>query len=113
MPAPPTRTCSTWPGTKEVLLPGIGQSFAAALGVGFAASLYAMDRAPLTMVVHIPQVAIYFVLGVGGVVLYGAQGAAWGFAIAFTLVLPMWVVLVTREARKTSARQTAAAAETP
>ena len=104
---------STWPGTKEVLLPGIVQSFAAALGVGFAASLYAMDRAPLTMVVHIPQVAIYFVLGVGGVVLYGAQGAAWGFAIAFTVVLPMWVVLVTREARKTSARQTAAAAETP
>lgn len=95
---------STWPGTQTVLVPGIVQSFSAALGVGFASALYAMDRAPLTMIVHVPQATLMFLLGVGGAVLHGAQGAAWGFAAAFTVVLPIWGFLVVREAGRTVER---------
>ncbi|SDS77548.1 Membrane protein involved in the export of O-antigen and teichoic acid [Nocardioides scoriae] len=102
---------STWPGTQTVLVPGIVQSFSAALGVGFASALYAMDRAPLTMIVHVPQATLMFLLGVGGAVLHGAQGAAWGFAAAFTVVLPIWGFLVVREAGRTVERFAREAAE--
>lgn len=108
----------TWPGTRDILVPSLIGQVAGAAGVGFAAALYAMDRAPVTMYVHVPQALLLFAGGVGGVLLNGASGAAWGFAIAFCAVIPIWVVCVLREAAATSRRYTVpapgeAAAETP
>lgn len=68
--------------------------------------LYAMDRARVTMLVHSVYAPLVLVGGIGGVLWGGAPGAAYGFAAAFWLVLPLWWVRFWREAVRFGRRTT-------
>jgi O-antigen/teichoic acid export membrane protein len=98
----------SWAGTESVLLPAIVGQAGAALAIGPSTMLYAMDRAKVTVRIHAVLAVLTLSLGVGGVLLGGAEGAAWGFALAFWSVVPAWWVLMRREARSTVEREAAA-----
>lgn len=88
----------TWPGTSEILLASIVGQAGAAVLVGPSAMLYAMDRAPVTFALNARLAPLIFIGGVGGVLFAGAEGAAWGFSIAFWAVVPSWWFRLRREA---------------
>ncbi|MGH3923781.1 MAG: hypothetical protein ACRDTT_13085, partial [Pseudonocardiaceae bacterium] len=88
----------TWPGTSDILLPSIVWQAGAAVLVGPAAMLYAMDRAPVAFALNARLAPLIFIGGVGGVLLAGAEGGAWGFSIAFWAVVPSWWHRLRREA---------------
>ena len=88
----------TWPGTSDILFASIVGQMGAAVAIGPAVVLYAMDRAPVTLSVHATLAPLLFIGGVGGVMLAGAEGAAWGFTIAFWAVVPLWLFRLRREA---------------
>ncbi len=87
----------TWAGTSDILLASIVGQAGAAVLVGPAAMLYAMDRAPVTFALNARLAPLIFIGGVGGVLLAGAEGAAWGFSIAFWAVVPLWWQRLCRE----------------
>lgn len=89
----------SWIGTKSVLLASIVGQAGATIVIGPSTMLYAMDRARVTVRVHAVLAVLILGLGIGGVYVGGAEGAAWGFALAFWAVVPAWWVLVHREAR--------------
>ncbi len=101
----------TWAGTRQVLLATVVGQAGAALGVGPATALYAMDRASSTFRIHVSFAPLMFVLSITGVSVAGAQGAAWGIAAAFWLVLPLWWVTLRRQARDVVAEVSQAADE--
>lgn len=80
----------TWPGVSTIMWPTVVGQVAAAAAVGPAAVFYAMDRARVTLAIHALLAPLLLLGGVGGVVARGAPGAAWGFALAFWAVLPLW-----------------------
>ncbi|SDS59258.1 Membrane protein involved in the export of O-antigen and teichoic acid [Nocardioides scoriae] len=90
----------TWATTSQILVASIVQQAGAAIALGPAVALYAMDRARVTLSIHAVLAPLMFLGGVGGVVVGGAQGAAWGFALAYWSVAPVWWVRVRREARR-------------
>lgn len=92
----------TWAGTDTVLVASVVGQAGAAIAIGPATMLYAMNRAAVTMRIHTAQAPLFVVFGVGGVLLAGAPGAAWGMAAAFWVVVPAWWAGVRREARRTS-----------
>lgn len=89
----------SWAGTRAILVAAIVQQAGAAIAIGPATMLYAMDRAKVTLSIHAVLSPLLLIGGVGGVLLDGANGAAWGFAIAFWSVVPAWWFKVLREAR--------------
>lgn len=97
----------SWPNTKSILVAAIVGQAGATVVIGPSTMLYAMDRARVTVRVHAVLAALILGCGVGGVYLDGANGAAWGFAVAFWAVVPAWWVLVHREARGLVLRRTA------
>ncbi len=98
----------TWPATDDILLASVVTQAGSAIAIGPATMLYAMDRAKVTLSIHTALAPLLFIGGIGGVLLGGAQGAAWGFGAAFWLVVPAWWIRVVREARALSARNHAA-----
>jgi O-antigen/teichoic acid export membrane protein len=102
----------SWRGTESVLFASIVGQAGAAIVTGPSTMLYAMDRARVTIRIHVVLAVLLFACGVGGVLIGGASGAAWGFAVAFWSVVPAWWVLLHREARRT-ARQVAAPVDQP
>lgn len=93
----------TWPATEAILVASIVQQAGAAISIGPATMLYAMDRAKVTLAIHAVLAPLLLVGGVVGVILGGAQGAAWGFAVAFWAVVPAWWIRLRREARARAA----------
>lgn len=93
----------TWSGTAEILWPTIIGQVGATVAVGPAAMLYAMDRAKVTLAVHSLFAPLVVVGGIAGVAFAGALGAAWGFAIAFWAVVPLWWIRLYQEAARTAA----------
>jgi O-antigen/teichoic acid export membrane protein len=98
----------SWLNTKSILVASIVSQAGAGIAIGPSTMLYAMDRARVTVRVHAVLAALVLGCGVGGVYLDGANGAAWGFALAFWTVVPAWWLLVHREARATVRREPAA-----
>jgi O-antigen/teichoic acid export membrane protein len=98
----------SWPNTKSILVASIVGQAGAAIVIGPSTMLYAMDRARVTVRVHAVLAALILGCGVGGVFLGGAEGAAWGFALAFWSLVPAWWLLVHREARGVVLRREAA-----
>jgi len=94
----------TWPATKAVLVASIVQQAGAAIAIGPATMLYAMDRAKVTLTIHAVLAPMLLAGGVVGVVVGGADGAAWGFAVAFWSVVPAWWIKVRREVKALAAR---------
>ncbi|MFB9377493.1 hypothetical protein ACFFKU_14555 [Kineococcus gynurae] len=106
----------TWDGTRDVLLPIVVAQAGSAAAVGFASVLYAMDRAPVTLRIHIVYAILLVVLTTGGAFWDGAHGTAVGSAIAFWAVIPLWIVAVRRESTRVVAnreREAAAATAAP
>ena len=94
---------ATWPATQDVLIASIVQQAGAAIAIGPATMLYAMDRAKVTMSIHAVLSPLFLICGISGVLLGGAEGAAWGFAVAFWSVVPAWWIRALREARSVAA----------
>lgn len=95
----------TWPGTSDILWATIVGQVGGTVALGPAIMLIAMDRAPVTLAVNALLAPLIFVGGVGGVLLAGAEGAAWGFSIAFCAVVPLWWFRLGREAALVEAAQ--------
>jgi O-antigen/teichoic acid export membrane protein len=93
----------TWPGTEELLVAAVVGQVLACLTVGPVVMLYAIDRAKATFRIHLVVGTLVFLGGVGGVIVAGAPGAQWGFAIANGSVLPFWFVRLWRELRARAA----------
>jgi O-antigen/teichoic acid export membrane protein len=89
----------TWAGARTVLLPTIVGQAGSAITVGCAAVLYATEGAKVTMRLHLVFALFLVVLSTAGSFLFGAQGTAWGIAIAFWLVAPWWFVSVRKHVR--------------
>lgn len=90
----------TWPGVQSILVPTILGQLAATIGLGPSAMLVAMDRTRRTFLLSMLQSPLILVGGIGGALLHGALGAAWGFALVFWVMAPVnWIVLG-REARR-------------
>jgi O-antigen/teichoic acid export membrane protein len=90
----------TWAGARAVLLATIVGQAGSAVTVGCAAVLYATEGAKVTMRLHLVFALFLVVLSTGGSLLYGAQGTAWGIAIAFWVVAPWWYVSVRKHVRR-------------
>jgi O-antigen/teichoic acid export membrane protein len=90
----------SWTGTDEVLLAAVVMQVGSTLSIGFSTALHAMDRARVTLKVQSVLSALLLLGGAGGVLLAGAEGAAWGFALAQCSVVPAWWTLARREARR-------------
>jgi O-antigen/teichoic acid export membrane protein len=88
----------SWTGTDSILVASIIQQAGAAIAIGPSTMLYAMDRAKVTLKIHTALSPLMLLGGVGGVLLGDAEGAAWGFALAFWSVVPAWWIRVVREA---------------
>ena len=97
---------ATWSDTSANLVPTIVGQLGSTLGVGPAALLYAMGRARVTLLIHTVYAPLVFACGIGGVLLAGGPGAAWGFAVAFWSVLPLWWLRFWREAQRSGQRVT-------
>jgi O-antigen/teichoic acid export membrane protein len=83
---------ATWPGTSAVLLAMVLGQLGQAIALGPSLMLLAMDRAPVAFAISAIEAVLALSGGVGGVLLAGAQGAAWGFTIAFWAVAPLsWI----------------------
>jgi O-antigen/teichoic acid export membrane protein len=90
----------TWAAARTVLLATIVGQAGSAVTVGCAAVLYATEGAKVTMRLHVVFAVFLVVLSTAGSFLHGAQGTAWGIAIAFWLVAPWWFVSVRRHVRR-------------
>ena len=62
-------------------------------------ALIAMDRAKVTLSLQAVFAPLTLVGGIGGVVIAGAEGAAWGFAAPFWILLPFWWLRLRQQAR--------------
>jgi O-antigen/teichoic acid export membrane protein len=99
----------TWAGTSAVLWPMVLGQLGGNLAHGTSAAFIGMDRAKVSMTLEAVFGALTLIGGVGGVLIGGAVGAAWGFAAPFWILLPVWWLVMRREVR----RITAAAPSTP
>lgn len=89
----------TWAGARSVLLATIVGQAGSGITVGCAAVLYATEGAKVTMRLHLVFAVFLVALSTLGAFTYGAQGTAWGIAIAFWVVAPWWFVSVRRHVR--------------
>jgi O-antigen/teichoic acid export membrane protein len=88
----------TWSGARSVLVAAIVGQAANAVTLGPGTALYAMERVSITVRINAVQAPLVVLFGVGGVLLAGAQGAAWGMAAAFWVLVPVWWFAMRREA---------------
>ena len=89
----------TWDETSAILWPLILGQLGGNLSHGAATALIAMDRAKVSLSLQVVFAPLTLVGGIGGVVLAGAEGAAWGFAAPFWLLLPFWWLKLRQQAR--------------
>jgi O-antigen/teichoic acid export membrane protein len=80
----------TWTGASSVLLPVVVGSFALSAGLGPGINLYAMGQARLAFRLHFIEAPLLLTGVVIGSKTGGATGGAWGMAITFLLMLPIW-----------------------
>jgi O-antigen/teichoic acid export membrane protein len=98
----------TWEGTRSVLWPMILGQLGGNLAHGTTAALIGMDRAKVSLTLSAVFGPLTVIGGVVGVTLGGAEGAAWGFAAPFWLLLPFWWLMLRREVRRGAANGTLA-----
>lgn len=80
----------TWSGVEAVLLPTVIGQMANFLALGAVCMVLAMGATKTVFRINATLAVLLVVLGVGGVLIGGALGAAYGFLIAYWLVMPMW-----------------------
>jgi O-antigen/teichoic acid export membrane protein len=89
----------SWKGAHGVLMGSIVFQAGSAMSLGPAAMLYALGRARSTFKVHALLAPLVVICSVAGVYLAGAQGAAWGQAMAAWAVVPAWFLRLRSGAR--------------
>lgn len=95
----------TWTSTRAILVASLVQQVGTVIAIGPATMLYAMDRAKVTLAIHAALAPMMLAGGVIGVIVGGAEGAAWGFAVAFWSVVPAWWIKVYHEAKAIALRR--------
>ncbi|MPQ97962.1 hypothetical protein GB931_08500 [Modestobacter sp. I12A-02628] len=80
----------TWAGARMVLLASVVGQVGNLLSVGPATVVYGMGRGDAIFAVHAAVSGMLVVFGLGGLYLGGAEGAAWGFALAYWVAVPFW-----------------------
>lgn len=103
----------TWPGTSAILWPMILGQLGGNLAHGASAALIGMDRAKVSLSLQAVFAPLTFVGGVGGALLAGAEGAAWGFAIPFWILLPFWWIRLHQQARRLDRARSASVGPRP
>lgn len=91
----------SWPSAQAVLLATIVGQAGAALSIGPATMLYAMQRAATTLRINAAQAILVAGFGITGGTVADAEGAAWGIAASFWAVVPAWWIFVRRWAKRT------------
>ncbi len=89
----------SWDGVRVVLLASVVGQVGNLLSCGPAVVVYGMGKAASVFRVHATISVLLVVLGIGGLQVGGAEGAAWGFALAYWLVVPYWFWTVHRVSR--------------
>jgi hypothetical protein len=97
----------SWPGARAVLPASGVHMIGLAVGLGATFMLRALADGKSVLTGSSVQSPLVLCLGVGGVVVGGAFGAAVGFAVAHWVGAGVWWLLVIRSVRR---RKTAAAA---
>ncbi|WP_347059037.1 hypothetical protein ABC795_01450 [Blastococcus sp. HT6-30] len=80
----------TWSGVEPVLLPTVIGQAANLFALGPVSMILAMAATRTVFRINSTLAVLLVVLGVGGVLTGGAVGAAYGFLIAYWLVMPLW-----------------------
>lgn len=80
----------TWSGARSVLLPMVVGATATACCLGPGIVIYALGRARVAFVMHMLEAPMLIALIIWGTSLAGARGAAWGMAINFLVMVPLW-----------------------
>jgi O-antigen/teichoic acid export membrane protein len=96
----------TWPLTREVLPASVLWSCAIVLSTGPAVVLRVLNRARVSFEINAVTAPLLVILGLLGLHLGGAAGAAAGFALANWLTAPLWWIRVRLAAQKAAALQT-------
>jgi O-antigen/teichoic acid export membrane protein len=91
---------NSWIGTSAILLPMVLGQLGGNLAHGAAAALIAMDRAKVSLSLQMTFAPLTLLGGIGGVFVAGAEGAAWGLAAPFWILLPFWWMKLRQQARQ-------------
>ncbi|MGY1716351.1 hypothetical protein ACI78R_17955 [Geodermatophilus sp. SYSU D01106] len=86
----------SWDGVQTVLLASVIGQVGNLISVGPACVAYGMGRSDAVFRIHAAVSVMLVVFGVGGLLVGGAVGAAYGFAIAYWAVVPFWFRTVAR-----------------
>jgi hypothetical protein len=97
----------TWPLTRDVLPASILWACAIVLSTGPAVVLRVLGRARVSFEINAMTVPLLIVLGLVGLHLGGAAGAAAGFALANWLTAPVWWIRLRAAAARVTAAQQA------
>ncbi len=81
---------SNWDAADRVLLPMAIAATVGALCQGCAVVIYSMGLARRTFRIMAVEAPLVFTLMLGGAVVAGAPGAAWGMALDYILLTPLW-----------------------
>ena len=99
----------TWSGVEPVLLPTVIGQAANLFALGPISMILAMAATRTVFRINATLAVLLVVLGVGGVLIGGAVGAAYGFLIAYWLVMPLWFRSMWRLVRAREAADSASA----
>lgn len=86
----------SWEGVRGVLLASVIGQTGNLLSVGPACVAYGMGRSDAVFRIHAAVSVMLVVFGLGGLWLGGAEGTAYGFALAYWAVIPVWFRTVAR-----------------
>ncbi len=81
---------SNWDGAREVLLPMAIGATAGMSCQGCAIVIYAMGLARRTFRIMVVEAPLVFALMIGGALIGGAVGAAWGMCLDQVSLVPLW-----------------------
>jgi O-antigen/teichoic acid export membrane protein len=93
----------SWDGVRAVLLASVIGQVGNCISVGPSCVVHAMGRSASTFRIHVAVSVMLVAFGVTGVWLAGAVGAAYGFAIAYWAVVPVWFFTLNRLGRQAEA----------
>lgn len=103
----------TWSGAQHVLLPMALGSTSAGACLGPAIVIFAMGMARTTFRLTTISAPLIVVLLLAGAGLDGARGAAWGFCLAQTAMIPLWFARLRALLRTGARRRAGDAVEQP
>jgi len=98
----------SWTGIRAVLFPTVLGQVGNLLSVGASAGVLALGRSDTVFRIHALDAVLILALGMVGLWLGGAVGAACGFAAAYWIVMPLWFRAVWRHSPVRGGRAAAA-----